>query len=123
MDHRSFDDRKQNESVCGILCWYAWCSECVSGPSLAFADADDLQKKVERLRSRVRELEDALHTLQSNVADHPHPLLGGSTAVDSVTSSPIPPDQPTTNPPLSRDDDEFIDAFGIYVRCISARMG
>jgi hypothetical protein len=87
-------------------------------PSLAFADAEDLQKKVERLRNRVRELEDALHTLQSNISDHPHPLLGGSPAVESVTSSPIPPSQPTTNVLLAREEEEFVDAFGMYARYI-----
>ncbi|KAI0706170.1 hypothetical protein BC835DRAFT_1312763 [Cytidiella melzeri] len=79
---------------------------------LAFADADDLQKKVEGLRDRVRELEDALATLQSNISDNPHPLLRGSPAVDSVTGSSVPPNNYAPDVPSSRDDEEFIDAFG-----------
>ncbi|KAI0095188.1 hypothetical protein BDY19DRAFT_1039110 [Irpex rosettiformis] len=79
---------------------------------LAFADAEELQKKVERLRGRVHELEDALRTLQSNISDNPHPLLTGSPAVASVTNSPVPPNDSSSSAPPCKDDEEFIDAFG-----------
>lgn len=86
---------------------------------LAFADADDLQKKIERLRSRVHTLEDALRILQANVSDDQHPLLQGTPAFEYSGASPIP--HPVINDPapsngneniLSREDEEFLDAFG-----------
>ncbi|EKM61712.1 uncharacterized protein PHACADRAFT_204880 [Phanerochaete carnosa HHB-10118-sp] len=92
---------------------------------LAFADAEELQKKVERLRGRVKALEGALHALQADVSDDPHPLLidtDESTAIIDPTATPVPatvhhspPDQhPEQESPqaMSREDEEFIGAFG-----------
>ena len=81
--------------------------------ALAFADAEDLQKKIEFLRERVRTLEDALRVLQANVSDDPHPLLQGSAAVSSATGLPMPrPNEPYSARVLTREDEEFLDAFG-----------
>ena len=90
---------------------------CVPPPEhnshrLAFADAEDLQKKVEGLRARVHELEDALGTLQSTITDHPHPLLAGAPAVNPVSDSPISSNGAAPCPTLTKEDEEFIDAFG-----------
>lgn len=85
--------------------------------SLAFADAEELQKKVERLRNRVGTLEEALRILQANFSDDPHPLLRGEPAFDSASASPMPRVVPPTcssgpSTGLPRDEEEFIDAFG-----------
>ncbi|OBZ79070.1 putative transcriptional regulatory protein C1F7.11c [Grifola frondosa] len=45
------------------------------GNRLALADAEELHKKIEQLRSRSTALEDALRSLQAAVSDEPHALL------------------------------------------------
>ncbi|KAH8099453.1 fungal-specific transcription factor domain-containing protein [Cristinia sonorae] len=81
------------------------------GSRLAFADAEELHKKIDRLRKRVSSLEDALRTLQSAVSDDPHPLLQQEDAMDDRDGSRHK-GSPITGPPLSREDEEFLDAFG-----------
>ncbi|GJF00201.1 fungal-specific transcription factor domain-containing protein [Phanerochaete sordida] len=92
---------------------------------LAFADADELQKKVERLRGRVKALENGLRTLQADVSDDPHPLLlDTDEATAIIDTSPTPGPSSTHRSPqelpselepphaMSRDDEEFVGAFG-----------
>lgn len=106
---------------------------------LAFADAEELQKKVERLRARVKVLEDALRHLQADVSDVPHPLLVdikesesapdpvqatgiSSQASPSVMSLPTPPEVETP-PATGREDETFIGAFGMSsLRCARALL-
>lgn len=78
--------------------------------SLAFADAEELHKKIDRLRKRVTSLEDALRVLQSAVSDDPHPLLVEDMMDDNTGTQRK--SSPLTGPPLSREDEEFLDAFG-----------
>ncbi|KAK7695142.1 hypothetical protein QCA50_002332 [Cerrena zonata] len=79
------------------------------GNRLALADADELHKKVERLRNRVTTLEDALRKLQAAVSDDPHPLLqeGASESKDDTARQAS-----VDGPSLSAEDEEFLDAFG-----------
>ena len=81
--------------------------------SLALADADELHKKIERLRGRVTTLEDALRKLQAAVSDDPHPLLheGGSDSKDDTARLAS-----VDGPSLSAEDEEFLDAFGTLNR-------
>ena len=89
---------------------------------LAFADAEELQKKVERLRARVKALEEGLRVLQADVSDDPHPLLleseSGAQPADRPSPSPAngaaPPldAQEIVTPAISREEEEFIGAFG-----------
>ncbi|CAL1694716.1 unnamed protein product [Somion occarium] len=79
------------------------------GNRLALADADELHKKVERLRNRVTTLEDALRKLQAAVSDDPHPLLqeGAADPKDDTMRQAA-----ACGPSLSPEDEEFLDAFG-----------
>ena len=88
------------------------------------ADAEELQKKIERLRGRVKALEGALRTLQADVTDDPHPLLldtDEATAIidtsptlgpSTIRSPRQPIPEPEAPPAMSREDEEFIGAFG-----------
>ena len=82
--------------------------------SLAFADAEELQKKIEQFRERVQTLEDALRMLQANVSDDPHPLLQGKPSLEGLSGSPMPRAAADAGPATtaSREDEEFLDAFG-----------
>ena len=86
---------------------YSHRRRCVS---LALADAEELHKKIERLRDRCAKLEDGLRTLQAAVTDEPHPLLREDSSSDASPSSSGAP--PPDGPLLSREDEEFLDAFG-----------
>lgn len=79
---------------------------------LAFADAEELQKKIERLRSRVGELEAALEKLQAAVSDEPHPLLLNAFETINASSAPTLPRRADSQPSVSREEDDFVDAFG-----------
>ena len=89
---------------------------------LAFADAEELHKKIDRLRKRVASLEDALRTLQSAVSDDPHPLLQED-AMDDKDGSSNHKSSPVTGPPLSREDEEFLDAFGVSANWLPCFAG
>ncbi|KAH9837369.1 fungal-specific transcription factor domain-containing protein [Rhodofomes roseus] len=81
------------------------------GNRLALADAEELHKKIERLRDRCGKLEYALRTLQAAVSDEPHPLLREESSMDvppSVGSSGSSPGGPL----LTQEDEEILDAFG-----------
>ena len=98
---------------------------------MVLANTEELHEKIDRLCSRVRELEDALRTLQSTVSDQSHPLLRedllnikAPTATLSTAGRNDSPPQATSSsitlvPRLERiaDEDSLIDAFGIiYLR-------
>ncbi len=87
---------------------------CLTAPyvSLALADADELHRKIERLRNRVSSLEDALRVLQATVTDDPHPLLVNDMVEDGSQSRRR---TPLNGPPPTREDEEFLDAFGMWV--------
>ena len=94
---------------------------------MVLANTEELHEKIDRLCSRVRELEDGLRTLQSTVSDQTHPLLRedllnikAPTATLSTTGRNESPPQATSSnitlaPRLERiaDEDSLIDAFGI----------
>lgn len=69
------------------------------------------------MRGRISALEDALRTLQASVVDEPHPLLlTDETASTGTRASPgsQSSSDPRSGPPLTREDEEFLDAFGEY---------
>lgn len=82
--------------------------------SLALADAEELHRKVERLRNRVISLEDALRVLQAAVTDDPHPLLADDMVEDKASSNAGRRATPLNGPSVSRDEEEFLDAFGMF---------
>ncbi|OCH95704.1 hypothetical protein OBBRIDRAFT_830653 [Obba rivulosa] len=83
------------------------------GNRLAFADADELNKKIERLRNRSTQLEDALRKLQAAVSDDPHPLLQDDSSSPSGSSPEISANGASPDGPgLTQDDEQFLDAFG-----------
>ena len=72
------------------------------------------------MRARIGSLEDALRALQSSVSDDPHPLLlTNGSAMDSTNdaqvSGPSSDPSPIPGPPLTREDEEFLDAFGEFI--------
>ncbi|KAF9461945.1 fungal-specific transcription factor domain-containing protein [Collybia nuda] len=106
------------------------------GNRLVLANTEELHDRIEQLCIRVRELENALRTLQDSVSQEPHPLLRtGSLQPQTPSHAPrteapsLPPSLPPTRPPTSpqsppepvenadltstkNDDDGFVDAFG-----------
>lgn len=104
---------------------------------MVLANTEELHEKIERLCSRVRELEDALRTLQSTVSERTHPLLqedllnlktpsnvAGTGTAQSVgegrgagvgVRGEAPSATNGLTPRLDRvgDEDGFIDAFGM----------
>ncbi|KAJ6541643.1 fungal-specific transcription factor domain-containing protein [Mycena capillaripes] len=101
------------------------------GNRLVLANTEDLHDRIEHLCARIRDLEDALRTLQEAVSDRPHPLLrtdllhiktlpsqptpegpsssssGSRNSSSTLASDEIPdPTQPRT------EEENFIDAFG-----------
>jgi hypothetical protein len=105
------------------------------GNRLVLANTEELHDRIEQLCTRIRELENALRTLQESVSEEPHPLLRTGvlqqkTPQTSLPDSaslppPLPPTQPQILPELPpelvdnadfnstrNDDDNFVDAFG-----------
>ena len=66
------------------------------------------------MRSRITSLEDALQTLQASVSDEPHPLLLTDETANTSRVSPAShsSSDPISGPSLTREDEEFLDAFG-----------
>lgn len=69
------------------------------------------------MRGRIGSLEEALRCLQSSVSDDPHPLLltdetAMDTSNDTRGSGPFNDPSLIPGPPLTREDEEFLDAFG-----------
>ncbi|KZT73240.1 hypothetical protein DAEQUDRAFT_662513, partial [Daedalea quercina L-15889] len=81
------------------------------GNRLALADAEELHKKIERLRERCTKLEDALRTLQAAITDEPHPLLRDESTMDTTPSAGSSGSSPS-GPLLTEEDEEILDAFG-----------
>ncbi|KAK0209213.1 fungal-specific transcription factor domain-containing protein [Desarmillaria ectypa] len=121
------------------------CEKCVSrgcgsicpDGRLILANTEQLHERIEHLCSRIRDLENALKTLQSTVSSEPHPLLRpdllqlkspqSTLPAQNASASPSTTNGPTstsvnsqpiclgfsTEPQQVRSDDEnFIDAFG-----------
>lgn len=100
---------------------------------MVLANTEHLHEKIERLCSRVRELEDALRTLQSTVSEQMHPLLreellGVKAPTVGLTtgrndSPPQASSSGTTHiPRVDRvgEEDSLIDAFGkVDHKCMS----
>jgi hypothetical protein len=97
------------------------------GNRLILANTEELHDRIETLCVRIRELENALRTLQESVSPDPHPLLQAPSGVlrpmtsqnlqFPATSSPsrnTPTSQGSSvepHPP-SAEDESFVDAFG-----------
>ena len=86
---------------------------------LAFAEAEELQKNVDSLRSRVAELEAALRKLQAEISNEPHPLLVGTPESSVPPNIPVAAratvssrSDPTLASQVPHDEEDFIDAFG-----------
>ncbi|KAF8215723.1 fungal-specific transcription factor domain-containing protein [Mycena galopus ATCC 62051] len=102
------------------------------GNRLVLANTEELHHRIERLCSRIRDLEDGLRHLQEAVSDRPHPLLrpdllnlktsswppqcaseGTSPSSDSRNSASTPVTGDSPDPTQSRTEEEnLIDAFG-----------
>lgn len=107
------------------------------GNRLILANTEQLHERIEHLCSRIRDLENALKTMQSTVSSEPHPLLrpdllqlkspqstlptqngsAGPSAVNGPTSTSANSQSIclgfSAEPQQARSDDEnFIDAFG-----------
>lgn len=78
---------------------------------LGLADTEGLYKKIESLRKRVTELEDALRSLQAAVTDEPHPLLYDD--ADQMNASADRSGNIPDGPLLSAEEEEVLDAFGM----------
>ncbi|KAG9222051.1 hypothetical protein CCMSSC00406_0008036 [Pleurotus cornucopiae] len=83
------------------------------GNRLVLANTEELHDRIDTLCARIRELEDALRTLQASVSTTPHPLL--SNDLLSARSPQQPTDAPT--PPTTNashvEEESMIDAFGM----------
>ena len=67
------------------------------------------------MRSRINGLEDALRSLQASVSDEPHPLLNGddnSAEAQRFLAATRNGGDSIPGPSLTREDEEFLDAFG-----------
>ncbi|KAI0789552.1 fungal-specific transcription factor domain-containing protein [Abortiporus biennis] len=107
-------DRKVPCETCVRRGCSAICPEALISPksmpiSYALADVEELHRKIERLRNRVHTLEDALRVIQSHISDDPHPLLQDDMVEDKSSRNKCPP---AFGQPLTREDEEFLDAFG-----------
>lgn len=88
--------------------------------SFILADTQDLHDEVDRLRTRIRELEQALATLQAQTSQEPHPLLEqGFTFTIAATHRPSAKSKSKSKSKLSEtespdesDEDKLIDTFG-----------
>lgn len=77
-------------------------------PRFILSNTKELHDEVDRLRSRVRELEHALAELQSQLTPEPHPLLKQSLKVVSETLKPVEEGSKVD----AVEDDSLIDTFG-----------
>ncbi|KAG8832047.1 hypothetical protein FRC17_002157 [Serendipita sp. 399] len=76
--------------------------------SFILSNTKELHDEVDSLRARVKELEQALAELQSQVTPEPHPLLQASLKVVTETLKPVDKDVKTE--PV--EDEALIDTFG-----------
>jgi len=84
------------------------CAQCLL--SFILADTQDLHDEVDRLRSRIRELEQALATLQAQTSQEPHPLLEQGFSI-ATTLQPSTKSR-TRETDENDDEDGLIDTFG-----------
>lgn len=73
-------------------------------------DTGDLNQKVSQMSQRIRDLEDALVLLQSQISTEPHPLLRD----ELLHVKDLPEKRPSAEPDASEDPlaGEPVDAFG-----------
>lgn len=101
---------------------------------MVLANTEELHERIEALCSRIRELEDALSSLQATISEETHPLLrtdvlhlgkprnrtaapAASTSSESwLLPSRAPVNQTTQSespdPAITQLEDNFVDAFG-----------
>ncbi|KIM31057.1 hypothetical protein M408DRAFT_65857 [Serendipita vermifera MAFF 305830] len=79
------------------------------GTRFILSNTKDLHDEIDRLRERVKELEEALSTLQSQITPQPHPLLEESLRMVSEKLEPLEKDFKTE--PVE-EDESLIDTFG-----------
>ncbi|KAF4604485.1 hypothetical protein EYR40_003259 [Pleurotus pulmonarius] len=89
------------------------------GNRLVLANTEELHDRIDTLCARIRELEDALRTLQASVSTTPHPLLTNdllsARSPQQPTDSPVPPSTSTRSPAVDAphaEEESMIDAFG-----------
>ena len=71
------------------------------------------------MRSRINGREDALRSLQASVSDEPHPLLNGddnAAEAQRFLAATRNGGDSIPGPSLTREDEEFLDAFGVASR-------
>ncbi|KAJ7207535.1 fungal-specific transcription factor domain-containing protein, partial [Mycena pura] len=112
---------------CGSICPDGT-FQLIPRSSLVLANTEELHERIEHLCSRIRELEDALRTLQVSVSNEPHPLLRtdllqlksfpARPARNGISSS-SPESNNSSSTPVSDDvpqprteEENFVDAFG-----------
>ncbi|KAK0501025.1 fungal-specific transcription factor domain-containing protein [Armillaria luteobubalina] len=84
------------------------------GNRLILANTEQLHERIEHLCSRIRDLENALKTIQATISSEPHALLRADLLQLKSPQSTLPTQNGfSTEPQQARSDDEnFIDAFG-----------
>lgn len=88
---------------------------------LILANTEELHDRIDTLCARIRELEDALRTLQASVSTSPHPLLRNdlfsARSPQQPTDSPVPPSTSSATSPAvdapHAEEESMIDAFGM----------
>ena len=85
--------------------------------SFILADTQELHDEIDRLRTRIRELEQALATLQAQTSQEPHPLLEqGFSFTIAAAHRPSAKSKSklseNESPDESDEEDRLIDTFG-----------
>ena len=85
---------------------------CLMLFSFILADTQELHDEIDRLHTRIRELEQALAIMQAQTSQEPHPLLGQGF---TITTTHRPSTTSKLREPESHDEsdeDKLIDTFG-----------
>jgi hypothetical protein len=97
------------------------------GNRFILANTEELHERIERLNTRVRELENALRILQASVSRESHPLLVNDKGISqpkqlpqlslnaapaSSERSPQLPSESATDEATTAEEDDLVDAFG-----------
>jgi hypothetical protein len=82
--------------------------------SVILATTEDLHQRNEILSNRIKELEDALRTLQSSITEEPHPLL-----TPDLLLLKLPPGVRTNIPEVSEapNEEDMAEVFGTLQIC------